>query len=54
MKRQDITELIDDAIALFKDQPKEVGDLIYWAITLDDEARHALVLAYRILHDGKS
>ena len=51
MKNQTFTELVDDACQLFEDQPKEIGELIYWAVNLDDEARMALSFAYRLLND---
>ena len=50
MKNQSFAELLKDAVQLLNDQPKEVGELIYWAITLDDEARSALVMAYRLIN----
>ncbi len=46
---QSFTSLIQDALALYQDHPKEINDLIYWCATLDDEARSALVFAYGIL-----
>lgn len=50
-KNQNFKDLLKDAMELYEDQPKEVGDLIHWALTLDEEARSALVLAYRLMND---
>jgi hypothetical protein len=44
------TELLTDATHLLTDQPKDIQDLIIWACKLDDEARAALILAYRNIH----
>jgi hypothetical protein len=46
-----MTELIRDAVSLYKNHPQAICDLIYWAVTLDDEERSALALAYRLLND---
>ncbi len=48
-----MTDLIRDAVSLYKDHPQEICDLIYWAVTLDDEERSALALAYRLLNDDE-
>jgi len=50
-KRQDFTELLDDAVELLSDQPRDIQNLILWACKLDDEERAALIFAYRILHN---
>ncbi len=49
-----MTELIRDAVSLYKDHPQAICDLIYWAVTLDDEERSALALAYRLLNEDES
>ena len=49
-----MSELIRHAVSLYKDHPQEICDLIYWAVTLDDEERSALALAYRLLNDDES
>jgi hypothetical protein len=48
---QPFIELLDDAHHLLLDMPKDVRNLIYWAITLDDEERAALILAYKNLKE---
>ncbi len=50
MKQQSLPELIQDALSLFRDHPRQVGELIHWVATLDDEARTALILAYQWLY----
>lgn len=49
IKNQSFKSLMDDAFELYQDQPKEVGDLIYWALSLEDDARLALIMAYQKL-----
>jgi hypothetical protein len=53
MKDNNIFELLDHAHQLLLDHPKPIQDLIYWACTLDDEARTMLIMAYRNLNEGK-
>jgi len=47
---QSFFHLIYDAKSLYLDHPKEIQDLIYWAVKLDDEARSALIFAYNCLN----
>ena len=51
MKNQTFNEILKDAIHLLNDQPKDISALIYWAVTLDDEARAALIMAYRLINE---
>lgn len=47
---QSFLDLLQDATSLLLDHPKEIQDLIYWAVTLDAEERSALSMAYRNIH----
>lgn len=48
---QSFFDLLNDATQLLLDHPEDVRDLIYWAVSLDDEARSAMIMAYRNLKD---
>jgi hypothetical protein len=54
MKDQNFTDLLIDGQQLWQDLSEQERKLIYWAITLDDEARSALVMAYRLIYDSES
>lgn len=53
VKQQDFTELLNDAQDLLHDLPEPERKLVYWVATLDDEARAALVMAYRLVYDSR-
>jgi len=42
-KPETFTELLNDAYSLFDDVLKDIADLIYWAVSLGDEERSALI-----------
>jgi hypothetical protein len=49
-KTESMAELINDAIELIKDRPKEAL-CMYSALKLDAEAQYAFLAAYRIVHE---
>lgn len=49
-ENQSLLDLITDATQLLLDHNKCIQDLIYWACTLDSEARTAMIIAYNNLN----
>jgi hypothetical protein len=47
-----MADLLKNALALMDDRPDMV-ELIYWVLTLDDEVKTALLLAYRLRNEEK-
>jgi hypothetical protein len=45
-------QLVQEAVDLIKDRPEE-AKVAHWALTLDDEARVAFMLAWNIVHKGE-
>ncbi len=51
MKDQSFVELMDEACEMLQDMTEEQREFAYAIAKLDDEARSALILAYRKLYD---
>lgn len=47
---ESFTQLLDEAREMLLDRSKEEADLIYAIAILDDEARVAITLAYRMIY----
>lgn len=53
MQRECLTVLIQQAIEMYNDRPKEENDLIYHIAKMNDEERTALILGYELLYKIK-
>ncbi len=52
-KEPSLTELIQEAVQMYRDRSKKEADLIYYVAKMHDEDRIALILAYDLLYKSE-
>ena len=53
MEQESLTDLIKSAVSMYSNIPRYESDIIYSIAEMDNDARTALVLAYKIVFEGK-
>ena len=54
MENESVSQLIAEAIQMYRDRPRQESDLIYYIAKMEEKERIALILGYELVYKDES